>query len=407
MPIPVILLIILGLIVGMAIAIATNRATLTSWSEAADRLGLTMTAGGMLSHPRIDGDIDHLGVSVHKHTKGGGNSQQVFTRYTVDYPSLNLGLELTRQTRTAGFFRRMVGLQDTEVGDSAFDDAFVVKTADPTGLAAFLTAQRRATLGGLLSSFPSLKVTDTTIRVDVRRIIRQPDVLVSTVRRLVGVAKSLGTSRPEIDRAAEARASGELADALRRMREAVEADPDDVERRLQEIDTLAAAERTEEIASRVEELEALAPADPYVAGWRQSVTRPAVSRQAPPDDDAPTVDASAATQDLFAGRQLSFTVQDKFAAGYAGGRVHWSGPVKSARSFDRDHDFGAGPGVKVVVTVASLEHDLFGSTEVDAIVEFPGPGRVPERGELITFRGTLTAVDPLMRNFTVRSAMYV
>jgi hypothetical protein len=60
--------------------------------------------------------------------------------------------------------------------------------------------------------------------------------------------------------------------------------------------------------------------------------------------------------------------------------------------------------VKAVVTVAELAHDLFGTTEVDAIVELPGSSRVPERGDVIVFEGTLTAVDPLMRNFTVRGA---
>jgi hypothetical protein len=381
MPIPIILLIIFGLIVGMAIAVSTNRATRAGWTVAAERLGLEITPGGMLSNPRIDGHIEHLGVSVHKYTKGGGNNQQVFTRYQVDYPAIDLGLDLTRQTTVGGFFRRMVGMQDVEIGDSGFDEAFVVKTVDPEGLAAFLTANRRATLGNLLTAYPSLKVTDSSVRVDVRRIVRDPEVLVST-----------------------ARASGDLSEALRRMREAVENAPDDVERRLQEIDTLAAADQTGDLGLRVDELEQLAPADPYVAGWRQSVSRPAVPRKEPAAEAGPIIDAAAATQDLFAGRQLSFTVQDKFAAGYAGGRVHWSGAVKSARSYDFDHDFGTGPGVKVVVTVASLEHDLFGSTEVDAIVEFPGSGRVPERGESITFNGTLTAVDPLMRNFTVRQA---
>ncbi|MDH5423343.1 MAG: hypothetical protein OEY55_16195, partial [Acidimicrobiia bacterium] len=116
------------------------------------------------------------------------------------------------------------------------------------------------------------------------------------------------------------------------------------------------------------------------------------------------VDAQAATQDLFGGRQLSFAVRDKFAAAYAGGRVHWSGTVKSARAYDSDADFGSGPGVKVVVTVAGLEHDLFGTTDVDAIVEFRISDWVPERGTVIAFDGTLTAVDPLMRNFTVRNA---
>ena len=407
MPLPFILLIVLGLLVGIAIAIATNRATTARWADAAARLGLEITPGGMLSHPRIDGHIDNLVVSVHKYTRGGGDSQQVYTRYLVDYPSLDLGLDLTRQTKVGGFFRRMVGMQDVEIGDPGFDEAFVIKTVDPDGVAAFLTANRRATLGNLLTAYPSLKVTDSSVRVDVRRIVRDPEVLVSTVRRLVGVAKSLGGSAPEIERAAEARASGDLSEALRRMREAVENEPDDVERRLQEIDTLAAADQIGDLGLRVDELERLAPADPYVAGWRQSVSRRAAPKKEPVTEAGPTVDAAAATQDLFAGRQLSFTVQDKFAAGYAGERVHWSGAVKSARSYDRDHDFGAGPGVKVVVTVASLEHDLFGSTEVDAIVEFPGSGRVPERGESIAFNGTLTAVDPLMRNFTVRGATRV
>jgi hypothetical protein len=355
MPIPIILLIIFGLIVGMAIAVSTNRATRAGWTVAAERLGLEITPGGMLSNPRIDGHIEHLGVSVHKYTKGGGNNQQVFTRYQVDYPAIDLGLDLTRQTTVGGFFRRMVGMQDVEIGDSGFDEAFVVKTVDPEGLAAFLTANRRATLGNLLTAYPSLKVTDSSVRVDVRRIVRDPEVLVSTVRRLVGVAQSLGGSTPEIERAAEARASGDLSEALRRMREAVENAPDDVERRLQEIDTLAAADQTGDLGLRVDELEQLAPADPYVAGWRQSVSRPAVPRKEPAAEAGPTIDAAAATQDLFAGRQLSFTVQDKFAAGYAGGRVHWSGAVKSARSYDFDHDFGTGPGVKVVVTVASLD----------------------------------------------------
>ena len=407
MPVPFILLIILGLLVGMAVAITTGRATRARWSDAAARLGLEITPGGMLSSPRIDGLIDHHVVSVHKYTKGGGNNQQVFTRYQVDYPSIGLGLDLTRQTTVGGFFRRMVGMQDVEIGDPGFDEAFIVKTADPGGLSAFLTANRRASLGNLLTTYPSLKVTDTSVRVDVRRIVRDPDVLVSTVRRLVGVAKSLGASAPEIDRATEARASGDLSEALRRMRKAVESAPDDVERRLQEIDTMAAADRTGDLGLRVDELERLAPADPYVAGWRQSVSRPASPKKEPAVETGPTIDAAAATQDLFAGRQLSFAVQDKFAAGYAGGRVHWSGAVKSARSYDRDHDFGTGPGVKVVVTVASLEHDLFGSTEVDAIVEFPGAGQVPERGTEVTFNGTLTAVDPLMRNFTVRGATRV
>jgi len=402
MPIPIILLIALAMMIAIALTISSHRTTLANWAEAAAQLGLDLTGGGTFSFPRLDGLIDHYGVSVHRFTKGSGNNQQVFTRFTVGYPTADFRFELSRQTKAGGFLRRMVGRQDVEIGDASFDDAFVIKTVDPDRLSAFLTGQRRSTLGRLLATYPTLEVTNDSVRVDVRRVIRDPEVIVSTARRLVGVGRSLSGHNPDIDEAMTARESGDLGEALRRMRAAIEASPDDVERRLQEIDTLAAAGNTADLEARVEELEWLAPADPEVRGWKQSVAAPAAPT--PELTEEPSIDADAATQDLFGGRQLSFAVRDKFIARYAEGRVHWSGTVKSARAYDSDHDFGRGPGVKAIVTVAALAHDLFGTTEVDAIVELPESSQVPARGDIIAFDGTLTAVDPLMRNFTVRRA---
>ena len=42
--------------------------------------------------------------------------------------------------------------------------------------------------------------------------------------------------------------------------------------------------------------------------------------------------------------------------------------------------------------------------QVDAVVELPASGPVPERGDSLTFSGTLTAVDPLMRNIFIEDA---
>ena len=401
MPILIILLVAATAIVAVALAISTHCATNARWAEAAEQLGLDLTGGGTFSFPRMDGLIDHYAVSVQRFTKGSGNNQQVFTRFKVGYPTADFSFELSRQTKAGGFLRRMVGMQDVEIGDVSFDDAFVIKTADPDRLSAFLTGQRRSTLGRLLATYPTLEVKNDSVRVDVRRVLRDPEVIVSTARRLVGVGWSLGGPSPDIDEAMTARESGDLGEALRRMRTAIEASPDDVERRLHEVDTLAAAGNTADLEARIEELEQLAPADPEVRGWKQSVAAPAPT---PELAEGPTIDADAATQDLFGGRQLSFAVRDKFVARYSGGRVHWSWTVKSARAYDSDHDFGRGPGVKAVVTVAELAHDLFGTTEVDAIVELPASSRVPERGDVIVFDGALAAVDPLMRNFTVRGA---
>lgn len=403
---PGVIFVLIGLvaIVAVGLAVAGHRTTVANWSRAASDLGLDIRPGGVFSNPRIDGLLSGHRASVHTFTTGGGNNQQRYTRFEVGYPSLNLGLELSRQTKVGGFFRRMVGMQDVEIGDAAFDDAFVIKAGDPNRLAVFLTGQRRSTLARLLATFPTLKATDTSVRVDVRKVVRDPDVIVSTVRRLVGVAQSLSGPNTKVEEAVAARSEGDLSEALRRMREVLDDQPNNVEQRLIEIDTLAAAGKSKEVMDRVGELERLAPADPEVLGWRKTAEAEAARPAEPESVEVRMIDADAATQDLFAGRQLSFAVRDKFVANYSGGRVRWSGKVKSARSYESDHDFGRGPGVKAIVTVAALEHDLFGSTEVDAVVEFPGSGPVPEKGDAITFEGTLTAVDPLMRNFTIRNA---
>lgn len=405
-----IIFIVLAIIAAAALAISGHRKTIAQWTMAAGQMGLDLTGGGTFSYPRMNGRIDGFQVSVFTFNSGSGDNQKRYTRYEVGFPPLGLGLELSRQTKVGGFFRRMVGLQDVEIGDTGFDESFVVKSSSPDQLQSFLTDRRRLMLARLLESFPTVKVGDHYIRVDVRRVERDVGAFVSTARRLVGAAKTLSGTSKDLDKAFTARAVGDLGEAARRMRTAIESEPDDMERRLMEIETLAAADNVEGVRSRLTEVEELAPTDPFVAGWKQTFAEPAGPAPTQPLSesvpvDGPTIDAATATQDLFGGRQLSFAVRDKFVSRYQGSRIHWSGQVKSARAYDVDHDFGTGPGVKAVVAVASLEHDLFGSTEVDAIVEFAASTTVPERGDRLTFSGTLTAVDPLMRNFTIRDAV--
>jgi hypothetical protein len=408
MPPVIIILISLTAIGAIAAAIANHRTTIVRWTDAATQLGLDVVGGGTFSQPRLDGLVAGHAVSVHTFTSGGGNNQTRYTRFEVKYPALGLGLELSRQTKVGGFFRRVVGLQDVEVGDHAFDEAFIVKASAPENLSTYLTGPRRVALERLVASFPSLKVTDTFVRVDVRKVERDADALVSTVRRLVSVAQNLGGAGAsgDLDRAVAARETGDLGEAVRRMRAAVEAQPDDVERRLIEIDTLAAAGDLGDLETRVMELDQLAPADPEVRGWKNSIASPTAPLREQMDVEPSAVDAAAATADLFGGREMSFVVRDRFAADYAGKRVRWSGTVRKVRSYDFDADFGRGPGVKAVVTVAALEHDLFGTTEVDAIVQLP-ESVIPEQGSTVTFVGTLSGADALMRNFTVRQATLV
>ena len=57
--------------------------------------------------------------------------------------------------------------------------------------------------------------------------------------------------------------------------------------------------------------------------------------------------------------------------------------------------------------VATIQNDLYGNTEVDAIVALPAGTKDLERGEEIEFTGTLVRSDGLVRNLYVADAELV
>ncbi len=90
---------------------------------------------------------------------------------------------------------------------------------------------------------------------------------------------------------------------------------------------------------------------------------------------------------------------------YRGSTVHWSGPVKSTGRIGADCDIGNEGADRLVVSVATISHDLYGNTEIDAVLGLPA-GTVPNlhRGDPVAFTGTLVRVDPLVRNVFVADA---
>ena len=76
--------------------------------------------------------------------------------------------------------------------------------------------------------------------------------------------------------------------------------------------------------------------------------------------------------------------------------------MKSVNRIQKGSDLGAEGGDKMIATVASIEHDLYGNTEIDAVVGLArGAGARLDRGNEVTFTGTLVRVDPLVRNIFV------
>ena len=123
----------------------------------------------------------------------------------------------------------------------------------------------------------------------------------------------------------------------------------------------------------------------------------------PAAGDGPSAETVATA--IFTETALSYESNDLFDQEFSGARVTWTGELKSIRAYQYDADFGDEPGVKAVVTIASVQHDLYGNTSIDAVVALPpGSDRGRARHDTVTISGILTKVDPLMRNIFVEDA---
>ena len=414
----------------------------TAWQAAARMLGFSFETGNMRSGPRMAGTIEDLRADAYSYTKGSGKSSNRYTRFTVEFPPLGVGLQLSRQAGI-GQFLKILGTQDIVIGDPPFDEAFIVKTTNPQAARVLLTPGRTMALNQILAVHPEVVVRDDRIVIDRRSNVSDPDVIVSTLRRLASVANVL----------TDAGASAEMTSLIERRIEGVmpsdyELDtelPSGIDARISTGEALAAA-GIDGIARKIfEALGAELPADPTVTGWSEQVGRE-IPRVAPliappvevpvetpgpmiedpseemsqpiePPTPAPPIeteersadhgdsDAINIATDLFGENRLSFETAAVFDERYAGRLVGWSGKLRQARIVDHYRVLGDGPFTKAVIDVAQIENDLFGNTVVTAIVALPEASIDSiDVGETIAFSGELVGIDALVRNLFVGGA---
>jgi hypothetical protein len=349
-------------------------------------MGLDFVAGKGMSRPVLTGSVAGFPVMIDTYVQRSGNNSTTYTRYRVTFPPLGMHLQLKRQGAFS-VITKLFGQQDVEVGDDSFDDAFTIKTDDPARLHAVMTPSVRSGLTRLLASHPTAVITDNSAVITRARFERKPDVLRSTVQRLLATAQLLTDPSAGVsDSMVIDRQSGELREVATRVRELIEANPKDVEARIFEVETLAAVGDDAAATASLAALEELAPADPDVQGWRDTL-KANPSPVTKPTGKADT-DAAAAAQDLFGGSELSFETRKRFDSEYAGRNVNWAGTVK--RISDS----------RAVIAVATVKHDLYGNTEIDVVAEgFTGIS--PTEDQRVTVTGTLATIDPLMRNIFV------
>jgi hypothetical protein len=139
---------------------------------------------------------------------------------------------------------------------------------------------------------------------------------------------------------------------------------------------------------------------------------PKAEPPAPPAPPTPPPAATPATglpaeffEDVFGANRLSFEEDEVFEKEIRGRTVTLSGTIKRASTYTGDDELSPTEGSKAIVTVAQIETDLYGKSDIDAVVYLDHlPADDLERGGTIEFSGTIEQVDPFMRNLFIVNA---
>jgi len=366
------ILIAIGVLGVIAVAVVAMVQRDDPFSHAAKTLDLTLVRSVPELIPRLEGFVGGLPIRVDITQR-----KNPAIRYRVFYRSLDLGLKLTREssiTRTVG----RLGNQDAQLGERAFDDAFLVETSRPDALRQFLTPERRRALLKLVADHPNVVVEDGSITLVGSNVTPSAEVLTTTLTDLSTAAATLvaGPPPPPAPPAPE---------------------------------PIAASSRAQQGRDPEPELEIPAP-DPEAT---ESAPEPVIP--APPADtglpDAGLPDAGLPDDffdRVFGADRLSFESSGAFATEFRGRIVRLRGTLKHASEYSDDLDFPESAGTKAVVAVATVATDLYGTNEVDAIVQLPrGAVDHLQRGDPLAFSGKLEKIDSFMRNIYVTDASVI
>lgn len=115
--------------------------------QLAQRLGGKLQSSGLFSFPELR--IPHLGrTATLKYTSGGENESNK-THLCIPWPSGRLRCEIFLEGPLSGL-RKLIGMQDIEIGSPHFDRQFIITGNDEAAIKAFLTPDAQGRLLDLL-----------------------------------------------------------------------------------------------------------------------------------------------------------------------------------------------------------------------------------------------------------------
>lgn len=417
----------LFMLVAAAFGYSSTQRIRSAWQTAARELGLMYTQGSYTTGPTIEGTLTGFHIFVDVEIRSGGNNREKYTRVQISYPPAPVQVRLTKQG-SFSFVKQMFGGRDLQIGDPGFDSRVVIDASDERVTNQFLSPARRMAVLNIFERYPRAEVTERSVQISKKRVISNPTELVSTVRLLLD--KAIIMSAPtDVDIALEVQERGDLRGAADRLHEINAANT--VQDAPNSFTQLLEAEALVSLGDQATAHEVLAEIDVgpdvEVDGWKSlAAADPDQHAPSPPQDaiiaDPPVpaspvsgertsegpaphqleeadLSAAAVIADLFSANRMGFETEQHFLDTYAGRTVRWSGEVEKVRAFQTDLDF-PGSGMKTTVLLGNLGDGRLVSSRVHAIVHLP-PTAELERGQSITFTGTLLRLDRYMRNLFV------
>ncbi|NOY54648.1 MAG: hypothetical protein GXP34_01540 [Actinobacteria bacterium] len=382
---------IIAIAIGIGIlSLVSNRQVTATWRGAARLLGVAYQKKSAMAPPRIEGEVEGLGLTIEVRSSGNTKS----TRYRVRYPSLGVGLQVTRKTGLSKV-SEFLGAQDAETGDEAFDEVFTVKTSDPERLATVFTPPMRQAVRELLVTLPAAKITDDTIVFERRIFERKLDRIVKTARLLLAT----GTVLAQREHMPTNRVGSSYDDSTPPAPDLFQ--PWDGLELLAEEPPAEVVSSEEILDSETGEFVTISPPAEVVTseeildsetGEFVTISPPAEPSDTVPEPTPDTPPVGPKPLDvadvLFGGHLLSFQMAAIFEERYAGRQIRWNGTV-AGRS-----ESG------VTVDVGSIDTDLFGPLTVKVIVASAAAARF-QPGDAVIVTGTLSGIDGFERTLAV------
>ncbi|MDF1814090.1 MAG: hypothetical protein P1V20_17935 [Verrucomicrobiales bacterium] len=312
----------------VVIYIKDKQRTETVWRMMAKELGLAYL--GSPGAPSMTGSYKGHPVRIKVYSEGSGSSSQTFTGFNLDYKrTLPVDFQLGRQGFTQNFIT-MVGGQDIEVGDKAFDSAVVVKGRNVEAVKHFLSDEwvRRSCLSLIRkSTYQKVRLTNRKLEVSLSRKIMSLSEARTILNHLVDTAIQL-----EKDTSAEV---GEPEKLL----------PPPLPAKKEYV-----AVPTEWHEQEPEEVEIHEPVEVFATEPEPVVPQVTAAAEAPQPAREPEVVAEETplireiAGELFAEKLGKYEAGKLFDILFKGETVRWHGIVKSISPGESDRFFGRDSG---------------------------------------------------------------